>query len=154
MSHCLIVELSEEPIAVEDRVTADWFDDCEDIRSVADYVQNIEDTGNTYEEAVDMFIKELGAAVTYNEEDNSITFINPEKFFEEDFKIVKELVEKATLKDFMSNSWSYKIRERIQPLFGTYIYHTNECSYSLHEFLRYYKNGEKLYLGGICDYHC
>lgn len=154
MSHFLIVELSEEPIAIEDRVTAGYFYDDADIQYVADYVQDLNETILSYDEAVELFNNELGVAAVYNKEDNSITITHIEKFFEEDFKVVKELVENATLDDFMNNYWSYRVKDRINPTFGTYVYHTNECVYSLHDFLRGYKNGEKLYLGGICDYHC
>lgn len=154
MSHCLIVELSEKPIAIEDRVMPGWFDDSTDINYAADYVQSLEEAGITYEDAVDSFIKEIGVAATYNKEDNSITFTNIEKFFEGAFKLVKEMVEKATLQDFMNSFWAYRLTDQIRPVFGTYVYHTGECSYPLPEFLRGYKNGEKLYLGGICDYHC
>lgn len=154
MSHCLIVELSEEPIEIEDRVTAVQFEDSDDINYAADYVQDLNETDLSYDEAVELFNNELGEAVVYNKEDNSITITNIEKFFEKDFRVVKELVENATLDDFMDNYWSYKVRNHIRPVFGTYVYHTDDCSYPLPEFLRGYKNGEKLYLGGICDYHC
>lgn len=154
MSHFLIVELSEEPIAIEDRATAGYFYDDSELQHVADYVQDLNETSLSYDEAVELFNNELGAAAVYNKEDNSITFTHIEKFFEEDFRVVKELVENATLDDFMDDYWSYRVRDRISPTFGTYVYHTDECTYSLHNFLRGCKNGEKLYLGGICDYHC
>lgn len=155
MSHFLIVELSEEPIATEDRVTAGYFYDDADIQYVADYVQDLNETSLSYDEAVELFNNELGAAAVYNKEDNSITFTGIEKYFEEDFKAVKEMAATATINDFMNRSWAYKLGDYIHPIFGTYIHHTGDCSYPLPDFLRdYVKDGEKFYIGGICDYHC
>ena len=155
MSHRLIVELSEEPVAEEDRMTAYDLTEDKDIQYAADYVDDLEDVDITYEEAIDLFLQELGVAATYNKEDNSITFVHVKNYFEEDFKIVKEMMEKATLQEFMDSLWIYNVRCYLRPIFGTYIKHTWDGSYPLPEFIRdYAKDGTKFYIGGICDYHC
>ncbi|MBQ2619752.1 MAG: hypothetical protein IJF84_00265 [Thermoguttaceae bacterium] len=155
MSHCLIVELSEEPIDIDERVTAYEFEDDDDIQYAADYVQDLDEYGRTYEEAVEDFLGELGDVVTYDKGDNSITFNDIEKYFEEDFNKVKDMVANVTMEKFINGSWVYDLKNHICDRFGTYIYHTGECSYPLAEFIRdYARNGSKFYIGGICDYHC
>lgn len=155
MSHCLIIELSEKPIDIDDRVTAYEFEDDDDIQYAADYIQDLDDAGRTYEESVEDFLGELGGIVTYNKEDNSITFTDVEKYFEKDFKAIKDMVANATIENFVKGSLAYNLRNRISDRFGTYIYHTGECSYPIADFIRdYAKDGSKFYIGGICDYHC
>lgn len=155
MSHYLIVELSEQPVDIEDRISAYGLEEDQDIQYAADYVQDLEDNDMSYEEAVEDFLDELEGIAIYNKEDNSITFTDTEKYFEEDFKAVKDMVANATLENFIDDSWAYKLRKHIRDQFGTYIHHTGECSWPISEFLREYaKKGAKFYIGGICDYHC
>lgn len=150
MGHCLIVQLSREPIDKEDFIEPYTFDDDDDIRYVADYVCE----RDNYKESVEWFIEQLGDAVEYNEEDNSFTVIDRESFFKEDFKEFRAITEDFTLHDFCDSSWMNKIQHLARPWFGTYIYLDN-YSQHINEFMRYYCDpGDKYYIGGICDYHC
>ena len=149
MSHCLIVQLSKEPIDKEDFITPYTFEDDDDINYVSDYVGERED----YEESVQWFLEQLGASVTYDKSDNSITFVNKEEYFKEDFEKFSKLVQNFTLKDFCDYDWVSKVQRYIRPWFDTHIY--MDYSQPMGEFIREYgKAGEKFYIGGICDYHC
>ncbi len=149
MSHCLIVQLSKEPIDKEDFITPDTFDEDPDIEYVSDYVCE----RDNYEDDVKWFLEQLGDSVTYDKSDNSITFVNKEEYFKEDFEEFSKLVQNCTLKDFCDHDWMFQVQSYVRPWFDTYIY--TYYSQPMGEFVRDYGNaGEKFYIGGICDYHC
>ena len=151
MSHCLVVELSEEPVRKEDRMKSDRLIDNEEfMATTADYVNDIEEP---YEDVVQEFLLELGAAAVYDASDNSITFKHKEMFYKTSFDKFQELAKEATLQDFMKSSWAWKIKDAISPLFGTYIYF--DYPQNIDTFIRdCVVNGSKFYIGGICEYHC
>ena len=151
MSHCLIVELSDNPVAYHDRVYTDHFDDDMDIQHVADYICEVDNI----DEALKTFLRELGDSVEYNAEENSITFKDSTKFFQESYLRFLHLIDTMSIDKFCNPHWSYQITNSVSPLFGTYIYHTGECSYSINDFIRLYgATDKKFYIGGILDYHC
>lgn len=151
MSHCLIVELSHEPIETLFRVGATTIEEDDGfMATVADYVADIE---CPYEEAVQTFLDELGEAVTFDPADNSITFVNKEAFFQESYELFKKIVNNLTLENFMDHRWAWNATECIKSSFGTYIYYYYPKQ--IDEFVRdEVHNGDKFYIGGICDYHC
>lgn len=151
MGKYLVVELSEEPIKKKDRMTLGWLENNDEFMSAtADYVEDIEEP---YEDVVQEFLLELGAAAVYNASDNSITFKHKEMFYKNSFDKFQELAKEATLQEFMKSSWAWKIKEAISPTFGTYIYF--DYPQNIDTFIRDCANdGNKFYIGGICQYHC
>ena len=146
---CNVFELSRHPIKKQDRLT-----DCDlmehpFVGSVADYVQEIEDP---YEDVVGWLVNELGAAVVYNNEDNSITFVHTDMFFKQDFEKFKELVKDITFEQFKDWRWVFQVKDCISDKYGTYIYFG--YPQPLDEFIREnVKVGDLFYIGCIVDYH-
>lgn len=154
MSREWIFQLEYEPIKEEDKLDLDTVE-CDDwfMNSVADWLNSDSET-DTNEDIVQALLAELGAAVTYNKEENSITIVHRDMFFKTNYEKFKELSENVTFEQFQDWYWVHKTRNCIDPLFCTYIY--NEAILiSIHDFMRdYCKDGDKFYIGGAVQYHC
>lgn len=147
--HCKIFELSKQP--VKNRINEDTFMDEYDsfVGSIADYVQDIDDT---YEDAVEGLLHELGASAIYNKEDNSITVVHKDMFLQSNYERFKELTKDVTLEQFKDWYWVSRVQDCLSDKFGTYIYYGYPRP--IDDFMREVKDGDVFYIGGIVDYHC
>lgn len=146
--HCKIFELSKKPI--KNRINEDTFMDGDDsfVGSIADYVQDIDDT---YEDAIKALLYELGASAIYNKEENSITIVHKNMFLKVNFDKFKELTKDATYEQFNDWYWVSQVQNCLTDKYGTYIYYNYPKP--IDDFMREVKDGDKFYIGGILDYH-
>ena len=156
MSREWVFQLEDEPIKEEDKLNLntveydEWF-----MHSVADWLEE-EEEGEEYtnEDIVHALLTELGAAATYNEEENSITIVHRDIFFKTNYEKFKELSENVTFEQFKDWYWVYNVKDCIAPLFCTYIYNNSTLT-NIHDFMRdNCKDGDKFYIGGAVQYHC
>lgn len=145
----LIVELSDTPIEEKDRLRS-----CHLIYdNVLDYITDeVYDSNVPYEDAVKMFRNQMGIVVKYNEDENSITFVDIDSFFSGNYRLFKQMVKDATLEQFRNANWADDAKWYIEPLYGTYIHYCGDTM-QINRFVREHgANGKKFYIGGICWY--
>ena len=119
----LIVELSDTPIEEKDRLRS-----CHLIYdNVLDYITDeVYDSNIPYEDAVKMFRNQMGIVVKYNEDENSITFVDIDSFFSGNYRLFKQMVKDATLEQFRNANWADDAKWYIEPLYGTYIHYCGD----------------------------
>lgn len=150
--HSRIIELSMEPIAVDERICESDYYDNGFIGRIADYVD-----GNTNREHdIDWFIGYLkGKDMIAKSDNESFTFGDNvrEKYFKEKYDALKELGDNMTLEKFCTDSLDlYRICAYIEDKYNFYIHHDGYYE-TIDSFMRYVEDGHTWYFGGTIDYN-
>ena len=157
--HSRIIQLSKEPLdeyewIKESDYYESWF-----VGSIADYVSDI-DEGDR-ERQMKSWLGDFGSrGLKYDEKDMTLTVVDKGKYFEAKYSAFIDAAKKvqaATLEQFSGydlDRMFYQMREAYEDKFGIYIDGGNETGLiTMDEFMRYAKNGDVFYCGGIVDYH-
>jgi hypothetical protein len=151
--HSRIIELSQEPIKVDDRICESDYYDNGFISSIADYVTSCDRT-----DAINWVCGYLKNKDVVTEFDtNKIVFSEnvKEKFFKDSFEEFNKLTNKITFEDFVGKDdfKLYLIKQSIEDTSGFYI-HYDGCYWTLDYFIRRcVEDNEIWYIGGALDYH-
>lgn len=154
--HASIIQLFEEKVDRNNFISEEDFYDSSFVGVIADYVQDV--TDKERENLVKDFLEmcaEKGAEVG----DDYVIFTKEfkENHFRHNFNKLKELMEKASLDDFINDRmFAYNLQMYVEDRFDTYIYEGDRgLSYpkSFDSFVREVEVGLKYYVGGVVDYH-
>ena len=152
--HSRIIELSEKPIEVDERIDESEYYDNGFLDTIGDYVD--EDTDRTADiEWFAGYLKNKGVITEFDTEKIVFSTDAKEKFFRNKYETFKKLTSEITFEEFSEDSLClYNIRECINDKFGFYVHYAG-CYYTLDNFIRHIvKDGETWYIGGTLDYHC
>ena len=157
--HSRIIQLSKEPLdeyewIKESDYYGSWF-----VGSIADYASDI-DEGDR-ERQMKSWLGDFGSrGFKYDEKDMTLTVVDKGKYFMAKYSAFIDAAKKvqaATLEQFSGydlDHMFYQMREAYEDKFGIYIDGGNETGLiTMDEFMRYAKNGDVFYCGGILDYH-
>lgn len=151
--HSRIIELSKEPIGVDERICESDYYDNGFIGSIADYVASCDRT-----DAINWICGCLKNKDVITEFDtNKIVFSEDvkEKYFRDSFEEFKKLTSEITFEEFTrDNTFKlYLIKQSIEDTSGFYV-HYDGCYWTLDGFIRRcVEDNSTWYIGGTIDYH-
>ena len=150
--HSRIIELSTEPICVDERICESDYYDNGFIGAIADYVSENTDRNHDIEWFVS-YLKSKNVVSKSNEESFTLSDNFREKYFKEKYDALKECVSNMSFETFCKNSLDlYRVTSYIEDKYEFYIHHDGYYE-TLDSFMRNANDGQTWYFGGTLDYH-
>lgn len=152
--HSRIIELSTEPIKMNERITESDYWDNGFIDNIADYVIDVNEEERI--SSINWFINYLKSKdLLFTNDKEKIVFGTnvKEKHFRNSFEEFDKSLKGMSFEDFCNRN-IYDLMDKIEDKYGFYI-HFEGCYYSFDSFVRWFDLDEmEFYFGGILDYHC
>ena len=154
--HSKIFQVSKTPISKKDWIYADMYLESF-VGRVADYTDDIDDAARK------VWLENLSRVpgLSVSNVSEQLMIVSKEEYFREYYKEFKEMIDKlskVSLRDFCEAHQSFelnafRLQSSISDEFGYYVDIDEGYPMPLQDYVRCCDDGDKLYIGGIVDYH-